>query len=300
MNNTMNNDSKKVALTIGKFNGFHLGHQTLLRDITKAAAEQGMTPKILKLVTKDGDIFDKVEVEGFLKDRFPSIEGVEYITFSPEFAKMSPEEFVSEVLVKQMNVGYVAVGVDFRFGKDRAGDTDILRELGSKYGFEVSILDKLMIEGSIVSSSLIREKLSDGDMDSTKMYLGRPYSIKGTVESGKKLGRTRGYPTVNISLDADKNLPRYGVYSSVVRIFDGNEWHNHRGITNIGKRPSIDDGDNATVESFIYDFNDDIYGFDVIIVPEVFIRGEIRFSSLDELTQQITRDIDYASSITHQ
>ena len=300
MNNTMNNDSKKVALTIGKFNGFHLGHQTLLRDITKAAAEQGMTPKILKLVTKDGDIFDKVEVEGFLKDRFPSIEGVEYITFSPEFAKMSPEEFVSEVLVKQMNVGYVAVGVDFRFGKDRAGDTDILRELGSKYGFEVSILDKLMIEGSIVSSSLIRENLSDGDMDSTKMYLGRPYSIKGTVESGKKLGRTLGYPTVNISLDADKILPRYGVYSSVVRIFDGNEWHNHRGITNIGKRPSIDDGDNATVESFIYDFNDDIYGFDVIIVPEVFIRGEIRFSSLDELTQQITRDIDYASSITHQ
>lgn len=300
MNNTMNNDSKKVALTIGKFNGFHLGHQTLLRDITKAAAEQGMTPKILKLVTKDGDIFDKVEVEGFLKDRFPSIEGVEYITFSPEFAKMSPEEFVSEVLVKQMNVGYVAVGVDFRFGKDRAGDTDTLRELGSKYGFEVSILDKLKIEGSIVSSSLIREKLSDGDMDSTKMYLGRPYSIKGTVESGKKLGRTLGYPTVNISLDADKILPRYGVYSSVVRIFDGNEWHNHRGITNIGKRPSIDDGDNATVESFIYDFNDDIYGFDVIIVPEVFIRGEIRFSSLDELTQQITRDIDYASSITHQ
>lgn len=300
MNNTMNNDSKKVALTIGKFNGFHLGHQTLLRDITKAAAEQGMTPKILKLVTKDGDIFDKVEVEGFLKDRFPSIEGVEYITFSPEFAKMSPEEFVSEVLVKQMNVGYVAVGVDFRFGKDRAGDTDTLRELGSKYGFEVSILDKLKIEGSIVSSSLIREKLSDGDMDSTQMYLGRPYSIKGTVESGKKLGRTLGYPTVNISLDADKILPRYGVYSSVVRIFDGNEWHNHRGITNIGKRPSIDDGDNATVESFIYDFNDDIYGFDVIIVPEVFIRGEIRFSSLDELTQQITRDIDYASSITHQ
>lgn len=300
MNNTMNNDCKKVALTIGKFNGFHLGHQTLLRDITKAAAEQGMTPKILKLVTKDGDIFDKVEVEGFLKDRFPSIEGVEYITFSPEFAKMSPEEFVSEVLVKQMNVGYVAVGVDFRFGKDRAGDTDTLRELGSKYGFEVSILDKLKIEGSIVSSSLIREKLSDGDMDSTKMYLGRPYSIKGTVESGKKLGRTLGYPTVNISLDADKILPRYGVYSSVVRIFDGNEWHNHRGITNIGKRPSIDDGDNATVESFIYDFNDDIYGFDVIIVPEVFIRGEIRFSSLDELTQQITRDIDYASSITHQ
>lgn len=300
MNNTMNNDSKKVALTIGKFNGFHLGHQTLLRDITKAAAEQGMTPKILKLVTKDGDIFDKVEVEDFLKDRFPSIEGVEYITFSPEFAKMSPEEFVSEVLVKQMNVGYVAVGVDFRFGKDRAGDTDTLRKLGSKYGFEVSILDKLKIEGSIVSSSLIREKLSDGDMDSTKMYLGRRYSIKGTVESGKKLGRTLGYPTVNISLDADKILPRYGVYSSVVRIFDGNEWHNHRGITNIGKRPSIDDGDNATVESFIYDFNDDIYGFDVIIVPEVFIRGEIRFSSLDELTQQITRDIDYASSITHQ
>ena len=296
----MNNASKKVALTIGKFNGFHLGHQTLLSDITKAAAEQGMIPKILKLVTKDGDIFDKVEVEGFLKDRFPSIEGVEYITFSPEFAKMSPEEFVSEVLVKQMNVGYVAVGVDFRFGKDRAGDTDTLRELGSKYDFEVSILDKLMIEGSIVSSSLIREKLSDGDMDSTQMYLGRPYSIKGTVESGKKLGRTLGYPTVNISLDADKILPRYGVYSSVVRIFDGNEWHNHRGITNIGKRPSIDDGDNATVESFIYDFNDDIYGFDVIIVPEVFIRGEIRFSSLDELTQQITRDIDYASSITHQ
>ena len=300
MNNTMNNDSKKVALTIGKFNGFHLGHQTLLRDITKAAAEQGMTPKILKLVTKDGDIFDKVEVEGFLKDRFPSIEGVEYITFSPEFAKMSPEEFVSEVLVKQMNVGYVAVGVDFRFGKDRAGDTDTLRELGSKYGFEVSILDKLKIEGSIVSSSLIREKLSDGDMDSTKMYLGRPYSIKGTVESGKKLGRTLGYPTVNISLDADKILPRYGVYSSVVRIFDGNEWHNHRGITNIGKRPSIDDGDNATVESFIYDFNDDIYGFDVIIVPEVFIRDERHFTGLEELTQQITRDIDYASSITHQ
>lgn len=296
----MNDAMKKVALTIGKFDGFHLGHQTLLSDIVRLAEEQEMTPKILKLVTSDGGIFDASEIDEFLKESYPSIEEVRYITFTPEFAKMSPEEFVSRILVGEMNVGYVAVGVDFRFGKDRAGDTETLKQLGKKYGFQVNVIDKLRIEERIVSSSLIREKLTEGDMKSAEMYLGRPYSIMGKVESGKQLGQTLGYPTVNTKIDDSKILPRFGVYSSVVRIFDGNEWHNYRGITNIGKRPSIDDGDKATVESFIYDFNDDIYGFNVIIVPEIFIRDERRFSGLDELTQQIAKDIEYASSLTHQ
>ncbi|SEQ66685.1 riboflavin kinase / FMN adenylyltransferase [Lachnospiraceae bacterium NE2001] len=288
---------KKTALTIGKFNGFHLGHQMLLKDIAEVAEREGMTPRILKLVTSDSGIFDSAEIAQFLENEFPSIKDIEYITFTPEFAKMSPEEFVSRILVDEMNVGYVSVGVDFRFGKDRAGDVKTLRELGEKYGFRLNVIDKLRIDENIVSSSLIREKLADGDMKSAEKYLGRPYSIMGKVESGKKLGRSLGYPTVNIALDETKILPRYGVYSSVVRIFDGKEWHNYSGITNIGMRPSIDDGDKATVETFIYDFNDDIYGFDVIIVPEVFIRDERHFTGLEELTQQIAKDIEMAASL---
>lgn len=219
----MNDAMKKVALTIGKFDGFHLGHQTLLSDIVRLAEEQEMTPKILKLVTSDGGIFDASEIDEFLKESYPSIEEVRYITFTPEFARLSPEEFVSQILVGEMNVGYVAVGVDFRFGKDRAGDTETLKQLGTKYGFQVNVIDKLRIEERIVSSSLIREKLTEGDMKSAEMYLGRPYSIMGKVESGKQLGQTLGYPTVNTKLDDSKILPRFGVYSSVVRIFDGNE-----------------------------------------------------------------------------
>ncbi len=292
----------KTAVTIGKFDGFHLGHQLLLDDIVSVSDERNLIPVIIKLTGTGVGIMSRTEEEAFLMDNYPkifncasenSVKPIEYIDFTPEFMRLTPDAFAEGFLVKKLHVSHVSVGVDFRFGKNRAGDTDTLRKLGVELGFTVNVIDKLKLEGETVSSSVIRESLEKGDVIHASLLLGRSYSLTGIVEGGKKLGRNLGYPTVNLGLDSSKLLPRYGVYASEVRI-DGTVF---RGITNIGIRPSMDDGDKPTVETFIYDFSDDIYGKKVEVIPLGFIREEIHFNSFDELVAQISKDIETARNL---
>ncbi|MCR5213184.1 MAG: bifunctional riboflavin kinase/FAD synthetase [Eubacterium sp.] len=294
MKDIIQNNSKenfnRTAVTIGKFDSFHLGHQLLLKDIIKVSKDKKLQPLILKLsIIKEG-IMSKKEEEEFLMQSYPSICRMDYIDFTPEFMALSPEEFVKEILVDKYNVGHVSVGKDFRFGKDRSGDSDTLKKLGQAYDISVNIIDKLKLENVIISSSCIRSSLEKGDVKYASMLMGRDYLISGLVEGGKKLGRNLGYPTINLGTGSGKLLPRYGVYASRV-IIDNKEY---RGITNIGIRPSIDDGNMPSVETFIYNFSDDIYGRKVDIIPVLFIRDEEHFDSLKELTDQISRDIKYA------
>ncbi|MCR5631975.1 MAG: bifunctional riboflavin kinase/FAD synthetase [Eubacterium sp.] len=286
------------AITIGKFNGFHLGHQVLLNRITKEASDKGLKAVCLKLVINDTCIFSDDENESFIREHYPSINSLEKLEFTPELARMSPEDFVRDILIDRFDVKYIAVGSDFRFGYNRAGDTETLIQLGKEFGFETEVIDKLEIDGEIVSSSRIRAFLEKGEMQSAQKLLGRPFAITGMVQGGKKLGRSLGYPTINLKADEKKILPAFGVYASRSLILeDSGEVKEYKSITNIGIRPSIDDGDAATIETFIYDFNEDIYGSKVSVVLDRFIRPEMKFSGLDELTSQISRDIKVASEV---
>ena len=218
------------------------------------------------------------------------------LEFTPEFAAQSPEDFVKKFLVDEMAIRYLVVGEDFRFGKDRSGNVDTLKELGKKYDFRVEVVEKLKMDGEVVSSSRIRRLLDVGKVSQAATLLGYSFSMSGTVESGKKLGRTMGFPTVNLKVEESKYIPGHGVYASNVYISDKNgmdseEVKIYRGITNIGIRPTIDDGDQITIETFIYDFSEDIYGADIKVEPVAFIRPEKKFDSIDDLTKQIEMDI---------
>ncbi len=289
-------DMNKTAITIGKFESFHLGHQILLRKVSEAAEELNLEAVCCKLLMKGNRLLTEVEEEKFLKERFPHIKGMRYLEFTPEFAAQSPEEFVKKTLVDEMAIGYLVVGEDFRFGKDRAGNVDTLREIGQKYDFKVDVVEKLMMDGEVVSSSRIRKLLEEGKVSQASALLGYSFSLSGTVESGKKLGRTMGFPTVNLKVEQSKYIPRHGVYASNVYIsdkgdMDAAEVKEYRGITNIGIRPTIDDGDQITIETFIYNFSEDIYGADIKVEPVAFIRPEKKFDSIDDLTKQIEMDI---------
>lgn len=286
-----------AAVTIGKFNGFHLGHQVLLDSVADVAEKEGYDAYCIKLVFSNERIFTAEEEQEIFRDKYDKM-ALECISFTPEFASQSPEDFVRTILVDKYNVKYISVGKDFRFGKDRTGDTDVLAELGIKYGFEVRVFDKLCIGDEVVSSTRIKEKMASGDMEEASRLLGRPYSIAGIVEGGKKLGRSLGYPTINQKFASNKILPLFGVYSSDVLVYNSTgDFQKYKGITNIGIRPSVNDGDVPTVETFIYNFSEDIYGYKVKIIPKVYIRPERHFNSLEELTEQISRDTKYADSL---
>ena len=287
------------AITIGKFDGIHKGHQLLIEDVVRVSKENGYRSICYKLDFGDSTLMTREEDEDILKSL--GIDEIIRSEFSPEFASMSHNEFVQRILVDDLNVRYVAVGTDFRYGKDRQGDVNTLSISGDTFGFDVNIIDKLKIEDEIVSSTRIRKCLEDGKVSEASELMGHPYKITGEVAGGKKLGRTLGYPTINVDYDVRKKLPKYGVYASRVLIHESydndiNKSREYRGITNIGIRPSVDDGDKVTIETFIYDFNEDIYGRYVEVIPEFYIRGEKTFDSLDALTEQITKDIEKAKS----
>ena len=280
------------AITIGKFDGFHLGHKVLLDRIIKESEKSNDIESVcIKLTGKAVSLFTPEEDNEYLKNI--GVDRLENIKFE-DICDMSPEEFVRDVLVKTYNVCFVAVGEDFCFGKDRAGDVNTLSELAEKYGFEVEIFPKKTEGSNAISSTLVKDMLSQGDVEAAASLLGRPYSMSGTVKGGKKLGRTLGYPTINLDTP-ERILPRFGVYASTAVIVsdeDPKVTETRKGITNIGIRPSIEDGDIPTIETFLYDFDKDIYGRSVILTLDAFIRPERKFENLDELVAQIKKDIE--------
>ena len=277
----------KTAITIGKFEGLHLGHQLLLKEVSDVAKNRGYKAVFIKIRMPGKSILTREEEQRFIKENYPAVSDIICYDFNPEFASVSAEDFIKNILIKKFNVGYLAVGNDFRFGKNRQGDVKLLEKAGKENFFDVKVFDKLQVDGEIVSSTRIKEYLEAGDVSHAGKMMGRPFKLSGMVKGGKKLGRTLGYPTINLDFQETQILPGYGVYSSDI-IIDGK---NFKGITNIGIRPSIDDGNKPTVETFIYNFSDDVYGEIVDIIPTRFIRSERKFDSLDDLTNQIELDI---------
>ena len=278
-----------TALTIGKFDGFHKGHRLLLQEISDYSAKTGAEAVCYKLEFGGDSILSREEQEKVISGY--GISRLCRVEFTPEYADVLAEDFVRDIIHEELGAEYVVVGSDFRFGRDRAGDVHLLEELSDKYGFKVKSFDKLVMDGEIVSSTRIRHLLEEGLVDEASKLLGKDYDLTGTVADGKKLGRSLGYPTLNLQFPENKILPRLGVYSSITVIGDDT----YNSITNVGRRPSVDDGDEVNIETFIYDFNDDIYGREVSVKLTHFLRDERRFESLEALKDQIAIDIDEAS-----
>ena len=287
--------NKPSIVTIGKFDGIHIGHRKLINEAVKASGPE-FCSVVFTFDMSPSDFFSssqKMIYTNEEKEMILSECDVDYIIeypFDSYIANMTAEEFVQEILVNRLNASKVIVGDDFHFGKNRSGNPEILAELSDKYGIEAVIMSKECINNTEVSSSLIRDCLSEGKLEEANEMLLRPYSISGTVISGNKLGRTLDMPTINLKPGERKLLPPNGVYTSLV-IYDNKTYS---GVTNIGYKPTAPGINSLGVETYIMDFCKDIYGEKVTVMLLHRQRPEIKFNNLDELIAQMKKDKELA------
>lgn len=284
----------RTAVAIGKFDGFHRGHQKLL-DVIREQKQKGFASVVFTFVPSPAAFFSKENVKDLTtieeKRRIFENAGVDYLVeypFYQEIADMEPDKFIKEVLVKSLNAGCIVAGDDVSYGKKGAGDAKLLKKMASEYGYEVIIIDKVQYEGREVSSSYVRDEVRLGNMETVEQLLGTPYHVGGTIVHGRKLGRTLGMPTVNLIPPEEKLLPPNGVYYSYV-ILDGRKYN---GITNIGTKPTVNNQPAMGVETYLYDFDKNVYGKEIEVYLLKFKRPEMRFASVDELKEQMSTDID--------
>lgn len=284
---------QESAVSLGKFDGIHLGHQQLLRRIKDISKNKYLSviftfdipPKPDKLKEIQSVLTTNLERRLFLEQM--ELDYLIECPFVPEIAHMAPEEFINRVLVQELRAKSVVVGEDFRFGYQRQGDYRLLEQLSGRYAYTLEVVEKEKEDGREISSTWVREALLDGNMGLVKRLLGRPYSIIGRVQHGRKIGRTLGTPTTNLIPEENKLLPPNGVYASVTK------WKGQAycGITNIGNKPTIGEKIQKGVETYLFDFNKDLYGEELEIELHQFERREIKFSSLEILKEQMHKDI---------
>ncbi|SDB58920.1 riboflavin biosynthesis protein RibF [Butyrivibrio sp. INlla16] len=302
---TQFNIEDKTAVAIGKFDGVHMGHQKLLKHILDKK-DQGMKATIFtfdpppavffsQLMAKNENekkdiILSQLLTKDEKRRKFEEL-GVDILVEFPmntETARTAPEDFVRKILHEQMNAAYLAAGDDLSYGYKGRGDFALLNKLAPELGYRTHAIKKLQMFGRNVSSSFIKEEILQAEMERASELLGEHYYVGGFVEHGKKLGRTIGFPTVNLLPPSEKCLPPFGVYFSEVRI-DGRKYH---GMTNIGLRPTVSDSGQVSVETYIYDFDEDIYGKYLEIALLTFHRKEQKFSGVEALKGQLRLDLD--------
>lgn len=293
--------AKPVAIAIGHFDGVHRGHQNVIRQAVDTAREQGMLSAVMtfsphpKEVLGHGDQYYSCLTPLHQKKELFEELGVDLMyvmRFDLSFAAVSPEEFVSGVL-RPLGVRHAVVGFDFTFGSKGAGDASTLLELcGPDIG--VSVVEPLYENGVKVSSTYTRESLEQGDLAMANLLLGRPYEVTGTVVHGDGRGRTIGFPTANLELRDPYVAPRLGVYAITAWI-DGVE---RKGVLNHGMKPTFNKSEiKPVMEANLFDFDQDIYGKQMTVQFNHFIRPEQKFSSIDQLIKQIAADAEQARAL---
>lgn len=289
-----------ACVTIGNFDGVHLGHQQLFATVVrKARAIQGTSiaitfdPHPLQVLLPGGiklisTCEHKIELIGMA-----GIDALLIVPFTRAFAATSADEFVSSLLVGRLGVKELVVGYDYAFGKGRSGNIDFLKRQGDTYGFPVTVVDAFYVRGQLVSSTRIRELIREGEMSAAKELLGRFYQIRGTVQVGKQRGGpVIGFPTANLKFDEEDLVPKHGVYVTQV-ICDGKCYG---GILNIGYNPTFGE-EQLVAETHIFDFSEDIYGKPIKVNLLKFLRSERKFSGPRELAEQIVRDVATAKKV---
>lgn len=274
-----------TAVSLGKFDGLHKGHQLLIRRILEKKKE-GLSAVIFTFdFGRSQELMSGEERRSMLEQW-----GVDYLLecpFVPEVSHMEPEDFVRRVLKGQLHAKYLAVGTDFRFGYQRRGDYKLLQDMALECGFIVDVVEKAKWNQRDISSTFIREMLGEGNMPLVRELLGYPYSITGTVVHGRAMGRGLGMPTINLLPDERKLLPPNGVYA-VKCLVDGKCY---RGITNIGFKPTVGGETVRGVETYLLDVDENLYEKEVTLYFYAFERPEQKFGSLEELKEQMQMDV---------
>ncbi len=290
----------KAVVTIGNFDGVHLGHQLLFSEVVGRAYRSGGTsvvvtfdPHPLKVLRPGGIKLISSTEQKIELIRLAGIDVLLVIPFDREFAKTPAREFVDTVLVGTIGVQDLVVGYDYAFGRGREGNIDFLRSQGREKGFPVTVVEAHHEDGVVVSSTKIRELVMEGRMRDVHKLLGRYYQIRGEVRRGRQRGgKEVGFPTANLKVSEEDLCPKKGVYVTQV-IYDGKMYG---GVSNIGYNPTF--GENELVaETHIFDFNHDIYGRPIKINLLRHLRGEKKFGSVAELSTQIQRDVDVARGV---
>jgi riboflavin kinase/FMN adenylyltransferase len=287
---------EKSAVAIGKFDGIHLGHKKLLSYILEQKVDNlkavvftfDPSPEEFFLGKSVKQLFTREEKRKAFEDM--GIDVLIEFPLTKKTAATAPEDFVKRILVGQLSAAYIAAGTDVSFGDKGRGDQYLLKSLIKECGYELELIDKVRLDGREVSSTRVRNEVADGNMSMVTRLLGQEYCVYGEIEHGRHIGHTIGVPTVNIIPPENKLLPPFGVYSSTVYI-DGQQY---RGMTNIGRKPTISDKEKIGVETYIYDFDKDVYGEYATISLARFVRPEIKFENLDALKKQIQSDIESA------
>ena len=283
------------VLTIGNFDGLHLGHKAVIEKLAQQGKLLGLPVVVM--------IFEPQPLEYFLGANAPSrltrlrekviqfselpVNHLVILRFNREFANCDAEAFIERILVKKLNVKHLVIGDDFHFGKARRGNFAMLREKGKLFGFKVENTQSFQVQGLRVSSTLIRDALGEGNLKLAAKLLGRSYSICGRVAHGNKLGRTLGFPTANIEL-LRKSTPVNGVFAVTMTGLNNCEL---QGVANVGTRPTVDGNAKVILEVHLFDFNKEIYGHYVEVHFKHKVREEMQFESIDLLKSQIEKDV---------
>lgn len=290
-------DNKQLALTIGNFDGVHLGHQALLEQLQSAANERGLASAAIVFEPHPREFFTPEQAPARITNLREKLEqfaalGLDRIhvcRFDEKLAQTSATEFIN-ALYTNLSVRYVLIGDDFRFGNARGGDFALMEKMGSQQGITVKSMSSVRQDGIRTSSTAVRMALSEGNLRLAQRYLGRPYSISGHVEHGEKVGRKLGYPTANIQFKHNR-APLNGIF--VVRVRIENE-STYEGVASLGVRPTLESNGKPVLEVHLFDFAQDIYGKHLHVDFLHKLRDEMKFSNLEALTKQISLDVEHA------
>lgn len=293
--------AEPIYLALGNFDGLHKGHQKLINEaVTAARNGNGIAaafvfephpikvlfperaPKLLVIAQQKAELMEKLGLNLLI-----------YNSFTLAISKCTPEEFVQNILINKLNIKQAFVGFNYTFGHRGVGTPELLRELGKKHGFEVKIIPPVEVNGQVVSSSLIRKALDAGDIKQARAMLGYDPMLEGQVIEGERRGRTIGFPTANLAVSSELNVPGKGVYAARAQIRD----RIFQAVVNIGSKPTFHEEYPISIEAHLIDFDDDIYGEEMRLYFIDKIRDERRFNNVEELVGQITRDRDRAKQI---
>lgn len=283
---------KQCVVVLGNFDGIHKGHQKLFEVAKHEARERNLETVVFSFYPHPTWVIGN-HPKALLMSRRDKKHMAEHLNmdvlieypFTKDFANISPEEFFKEILMEKLKACVVVVGSNYYFGKNKVGNPSYLKSLGRIYQIEVKIVEAVMRKDQMISSSQIRRLITSGKIEAANEMLGHPYMVIGKVVQGKQLGRTIGFPTINLIADPDRVYPPNGVYATKIKVYS----KTYLGMTNIGYNPTVN-GERKMIETHLFDFNENIYGQDVEIAFYHFIRAEQRFENIEALQCQISKD----------
>ncbi|SMP09281.1 bifunctional riboflavin kinase/FAD synthetase [Chryseobacterium profundimaris] len=284
---------KPLALSLGMFDGVHLGHKSIIDELIKVGSENNLEtavltfwphPRFIFNPNEDLKLLNTLDEKKFLMEKY-GIDTLFLKEFDEEFRNLTGEEFVRQILVDQLNIKYLIIGYDHSFGKNKSGNFELLQKLSKELDFEVEQMEAINIHENNISSTKVRNALLAGNIADANEMLGYPYSVSGTVVHGKKIGRTIGYPTANIETDSVKLLPKKGAYIVEVLV----KGKLYKGMLSIGTNPTVN-GEKLTVEVYILDFEEDIYDEKITVTFRDFLHDEIKFEGLEKLIERLDED----------